>query len=86
MDWIDHHIRAIKILAGLTVPFGALVAAVVPDQLVYFASTLGTGFLAWAGTALWKASGQLSRVVERQDLFDQRLSTVEQRLWDEHAR
>lgn len=64
-------------LLGIAVAVGGVVAAVVPDEFVGVAATIGAGLLAWTASTLWKSAATIATIQQRLDEHDRRLNNLE---------
>lgn len=78
MDVLLQHSWLVRSAIVGFVVVGSTVAAVVPDEFVGVAATIGGGMIAWTATTLWKTGQTLARVEQRLDDHDRRIGKVEE--------
>ncbi len=66
-----------RALLGFAVVTGSVVSAVVPDEFVGVAATIGAGLLAWTASTLWKSAATLAKIEQRLDEHDRRIGVLE---------
>lgn len=71
------HIGLWRGLLGLATVVGGVVAAVVPDEFVGVAATIGAGLLAWTASTLWKSAAMMAKIETRLDEHDRRIGVLE---------
>ncbi len=64
-------------LIGSAVAGGSVMAAVVPDEFVGAAATVGAGLLAWTASTLWRSATTLAKVEQRLDEHERRIGILE---------
>lgn len=77
MDALVHHSWIIRTAIVGFVFIGTAAAAVVPDEIVGVAATIGGGMIAWTATTLWKTGQTIARIEQRLDEHDRRIERVE---------
>jgi hypothetical protein len=84
-DWIETHIWVTKAYVAAVMGAGAVVAAVIPDQVVTFVSAIALMVIGWVGTTTYKTSQNNARLAVQLAALEERVKVVETRQWDDHA-